>query len=487
MSDVIERVAICGAGAMGSGIAQVAAHAGATVVIFDAATTALDAGRERVASSLNTLAKRGRLSAQERQSILDRMSWTSSVDDMGSAQLVIEAIVEDEGIKRILFENVERVIAPHAILASNTSSLSISKLAASLEHPTRFVGMHFFNPAQMMKLVEVVAGKDTSPSVLKTVIATSEEWGKVAVAVADVPGFIVNRVARPLYAEAFAAMGEAAATPEVIDHLFRSAAGFRMGPLELTDLIGQDVNYAVAQSIFDAYGGRTRYQPQEAQASLVEAGRLGRKTGEGVYSYPVTQTAPISGHEQASATGSSEREAYVTAFNRLMERRSSLPHEEERVDGIVVKWGEGKTASREAALHGCDVAILDWSNGSANAPVGFAASSDAAAETVTAMAAALDLQAFRIADRPGLLVLRTLAQLANAACDAVSDRVADEAAIDAAMRFGGNYPFGPFEWSDVIGRDHLANALSNIAEGTGSSQYSPSSYLKKFASVAEGA
>jgi len=478
VNGAIKRVAVCGAGAMGSGIAQVAAQAGARVTVFDAQVAALEAGQRRVADSLDALAERGRLTSEESQSISVRITWTSSVADLTTAELVIEAIIEDEAIKRTLFEDVERVIEPTAILASNTSSLSITELARSLRHPARFVGMHFFNPAQVMKLVEIVAGDETASRVRETAMATAKNWGKVAVAVADVPGFIVNRVARPFYAEAFAALSEGAAKAEVIDHLFRSAAGFRMGPLELTDLIGQDVNYAVARSIYEAYNGRTRFQPQEAQADLVRAGLLGRKTGQGVYRHPSTERAPASRRSQAETIDPPTKSGqHAAVFDRLMERRLSSPGEWEAIEGTIVKWGEGRTALAESASLGSDVAILDWSNGSATAPIGFAASSDAAANTVMTIASAVGRDAFRIADRPGLLLLRTLAQLANAACDAVGEQVADKAAIDAAMRFGGNYPYGLFEWMDGYGRNQLVRTLSNIAAETGSPMYAPSAYL----------
>ncbi|TCM02925.1 3-hydroxyacyl-CoA dehydrogenase NAD-binding domain-containing protein [Sphingomonas sp. PP-CC-3G-468] len=476
MSGAIERVAVCGAGAMGSGIAQVAAQAGAFVMVYDAHAPALDAGRQRVADALSGLTRRGKLSVDDAEAIAGRICWTGVVEDLASAQLVLEAIIEDIGIKRALFTAIERVVDPAAIVASNTSSLSIADLARTLEHPPRFVGMHFFNPAQVMKLVEVVAGEQTAPDVLETVSATARSWGKVAVTVADVPGFIVNRVARPFYAEAFAALGEGAAVPEVIDHLFRACAGFRMGPLELTDLIGQDVNNAVAQSIHDAYAGNTRFTLQPAQGALVDAGHLGRKTGRGVYDH----RTPAQAATPAKAVGmpmGSDTESHREAVAQLFERRNDRNGAWIEIGGSLIGWGRGRTAAAEGQALGRCVAVIDWIADTDDAPLCFAASSDSAANAVIALAHAAGRDAFRVADRAGILILRTLAQLANAACDAVRDSVADEAAIDAAMRFGANYPYGPFEWMDRYGRLELYSVLTNIAIETGAVQYTPSSYL----------
>lgn len=458
---------------MGSGIAQVAAQAGASVIVFDAYEPALATGRKRVDASLAGLVRRGKLTVEDANAVSGKIRWTALIDDLVSAELVIEAIIEDEAVKRVLFADIERVVAPTAIIASNTSSLPISSLARPLAYPERFVGMHFFNPAQVMKLVEVVAGDRTAPQVRDTVLAAAKAWGKVGVAAADVPGFIVNRVARPFYAEAFAALGENAATPEVIDHLFRAGAGFRMGPLELTDLIGQDVNYAVARSIYDAYEGHTRFVPQSFQGDLVALGHLGQKSGVGVYDYG--SAIPVATPTLAINTVAGvDRTTIAQLHDALGVAQTDIWIE---IDGSLIGWGRGRSAQAEAEALGRDVALIDWTDGSQTAPLAFAASSDAAADRVVVMAAAADHVAFRIADRPGLLILRTLGQLANAACDAAADGVADEDGIDAAMRSGGNYPYGLFEWMDRYGRPRLARTLLNIADETGSALYSPSPYL----------
>ncbi len=477
MSGAIDRVGVCGAGAMGSGIAQVAAQAGSSVTVYDAHAPALVEGRQRVTESLAGLGRRGKLSAGDAKAIAARIRWTGAIGDLASSQLVIEAVIEDERVKRAMFAEIERVVDPTAIVASNTSSLSISDLARSFAHPDRFIGMHFFNPAQVMKLVEVVTGDRTATAILDTTLATARTWGKVAVGVADVPGFIVNRVARPFYAEAFAALGEHAAAPEIIDHLFRACAGFRMGPLELTDLIGQDVNYAVALSIYEAYKGATRFTPQPAQAALVEAGHFGRKSGAGVYDH--RSAVPAAKPIRSVYVGQGlDAEILRAGFSRLVEQRDASPQTWIDISGSLVSWGRGRTAQAEAAALGRAVGLIDWMADTDTAPLAFAASDDVAAAAVIAMAEAIGRDAFRVADRPGILVLRTLAQLANAACDAAADGVADEVSIDDAMRFGGNYPYGPFEWSDRYGRHRLSTTLSTMAEATKTGLYLPSSYLR---------
>ncbi|WP_313804651.1 3-hydroxyacyl-CoA dehydrogenase NAD-binding domain-containing protein [Sphingobium sp.] len=473
MTGALTKIAICGAGAMGSGIAQVAAQAGAEVIVFDVQDQALAAGEKRIAASIDTLVARGKLTSPEAVALRARMTWTSDLARLADAELVVEAIVEDAVIKGRLFEQLEAIVAPDAIIASNTSSLPISRLARTLKKPERFVGMHFFNPATAMKLVEVIAGAATDPKVADAVWRTAQAWGKVAILVADVPGFIVNRVARPFYAEAFSAIGEGVAEPAVIDALFRSA-GFRMGPLELTDLIGQDVNLAVARSVYDSYFGRVRFVPQLRQAALVDAGWLGRKTGRGVYRYDDGGPSAVVPESAGAA---------VLAEHRRVARLWSEGGAEAFVDCQGVKIGRtrGISARAESVALGKPVALLDWFALDGGEDVGFAATSDDADAAARGFLAALGKTGHRLADRPGLIVSRTLAQLANAAADAVLERVADETGVDAALRFGANYPFGSFAWADAFGRRRLVSLLDAMAGETGEAIYRPSFYLRNFA------
>jgi 3-hydroxybutyryl-CoA dehydrogenase len=464
MSEVYERIAVCGAGAMGSGIAQVAAQAGASVKVFDVNAEALAASRKRTLGDLAKLMARGKLTQEQADAVVARMDWVSALEDLADRNLVIEAIIEDAAIKGELFGRIEAIVASDAVIATNTSSLPISRLARGLKDPSRFVGMHFFNPATVMKLVEVIGGVATDPTIAARVAATANAWGKVAIPVADVPGFIVNRVARPYYAEAFTAWSEGV-EPSLIDALLRGA-GFKMGPLELTDLIGQDVNFAVARSVFDSYFGRTRFVPQLRQAALVDAGWLGRKSGRGVYDY---------GAEQAARSVGAVQDAPVEAVSQLLKVTAG-----DFVDrgGVALGRTRGLTAHAEAQRLGRPVAIIDWVPESASGDVGFAASDEAAASAMRSVLAGGGMTAHAIPDRPGLIVARTLAQIANAGADAVLEQVADEDGIDQALRFGANYPFGPFAWADRFGRGALVDLLDAIANGTGEAMYRPSHYLR---------
>lgn len=465
MADRI-KVGVCGAGAMGSGIAQVAAQAGHRVAVYDVFGPSHERSRAQIAKGLGQLVQKGRMAEAAAEATLAAMLWTDDIDALADCDLVIEAIIEDFAAKQALFAQLEDRLSPDAVIASNTSSLPIARLGGALRQPGRFVGMHFFNPATAMKLVEVVSGPATSPDVASRIAALAAAWSKVAVPVADVPGFIVNRVARPFYAEGFRCLQQRGAAPGVIDHLFRAAAGFRMGPLELTDLIGQDVNFAVARSIYDSYFGQTRFLPQLVQSALVDAGRLGRKTGRGIYDYGDGQAPPVPEPVPGDALpGAPERP------------QEALPGAEGFViDGICVRLSRGRTARAESADVGRPVAVIDWFDTAQASAAGFAASSDEAAGVAAGLLRSWGLQPFLLADRPGLIVLRTLAQIANAAGDAVLEDVSDEAGIDDALRFGANYPFGPIAWAARIGAGALVQVLSAIAGATGQPMYNPSEY-----------
>lgn len=460
------KIAVCGAGAMGSGIAQVAAQAGLDVVIYDMFAPALERSRSQIVGGLDQLVTRGKLERSAADGVVSRISWADDLPALATSDLVIEAIIEDFDAKASLFAQLEDIMREDAVLASNTSSLPIARLARGLKYPQRFVGMHFFNPATVMKLVEVVAGPATSPDVASAIEALARSWGKVAVPVADVPGFIVNRVARPFYAEAFRCLQQGGASAEVIDTLFRSSAGFRMGPLELTDLIGQDVNFAVARSVYDAYFGQTRFTPQLVQAALVDANWLGRKTGHGVYPY-------------------ADGKAPLLPAPEPVDPLPEGPARPDRVgpdlapfgiEGVNVRMSRGRTAREEQAECGMPTAVIDWFDPASATAAAFAASEDAAADVAARLLASWNLVPLRIADRPGLIVLRTLAQIANAAGDAVLERVSDGQGVDNALRFGANYPFGPVAWGVAIGPRAIIDVLTAIARGTGQPMYNPSEY-----------
>jgi 3-hydroxybutyryl-CoA dehydrogenase len=282
---IFATVAVIGAGAMGSGIAQVAATAGHRVVLSDPVIGASADARERIAVSLDRLAAKGRLSREDADATLERLVTTESVLDLPECGLVVEAVPEDLHLKRRLFADLSERQPANTVLATNTSSIDIDAIARDVIDPERVLGLHFFNPPPVMALVEVVHGEVTSPAYVEHVSALMRAWGKTPVRCASTPGFIVNRVARPFYGEAQRLVEAGVADPATVDWVLRERGGFPMGPFELTDFIGQDVNLAVGTSVWQQTDRDERYAPTDFQRRLVEAGTLGRKTGAGVYTY----------------------------------------------------------------------------------------------------------------------------------------------------------------------------------------------------------
>ncbi|NVK28612.1 MAG: 3-hydroxybutyryl-CoA dehydrogenase [Flavobacteriia bacterium] len=297
------EVGVVGAGAMGNGIAQVAAQSGHTVYVYDTQTNALEKAKSKLDSILNRLVEKGRLSTEEKEDISGRVHYVDSLQPMKNTGLVIEAIIEKLQAKQSVFEVLEGIVSEKTILASNTSSLSIASIAAVAKHPERIIGIHFFNPAPLMPLVEIVPSMLTSEGVTEESRMLIDSWKKVTVLAKDTPGFIVNRVARPFYSEAIKMYEEGVAAPETIDHALKSIGGFRMGPFELTDLIGHDVNYVVTETVWKEFFYDPRFKPSISQKRLLEGRMLGRKTGRGWFNYaegtemPAPNTDETLGHE----------------------------------------------------------------------------------------------------------------------------------------------------------------------------------------------
>ncbi len=488
-------VGIVGAGAMGAGIAQVAALAGHPVLLFDNATNAAQNAIQGIQAMLARLAVKDRVSLEQLAFAQEELRPAAALSDLAPCVLVVEAIFEDLAAKQSVFQELEKCVAPTTILASNTSSLSITSIAAGLRQPERVAGMHFFNPAPLMPLVEIVSGINTAPHVAETLHATASAWRKTPVFARSTPGFIVNRVARPFYAEALRLLNEGAADCTTIDAVLREAGGFRMGPFELMDLIGNDVNYAVTCSIFHAFYGDPRFAPSPRQRELVEAGFLGRKTGRGFFRY---DSGPRSGPNPApSAHPPAQCPASVRLFgdNGIIDRLAAAGVAVERrpahPDGRVAECGagvlyqsDGRTATAQAALTGIPNTILldlsfDPSTSSRLAVAVADGCSLKAIEAGIGLLQSAGLVVSRVDDTPGLIVLRTAAMLANEAADAVYQGVTNAADCDLAMCKGVNYPKGPLAWADQLGLSYVVKVLDHLAQWYGEDRYRVSPLLRR--------
>jgi 3-hydroxybutyryl-CoA dehydrogenase len=289
----MNKVGIVGSGSMGSGIAQVAATAGHEVLLYDTNAEALNKASQKLQKILNRLVEKGRIDDAEAKAIFGRIYFVDNLSGYKECELVIEAIIENLVIKQQVFQELESIVADSCILASNTSSLSIASIASACENAERVIGIHFFNPAPLMQLVEIIPAIQTSTSTLQLAESTIESWGKRTVVAKDTPGFIVNRVARPFYGEALRILEEGIADVATIDWAMTELGGFRMGPFTLMDYIGNDVNYTVTETVFKAFYYDPRYKPAFTQKRLSEAGYLGRKSGRGYYKYTEGAVNPV--------------------------------------------------------------------------------------------------------------------------------------------------------------------------------------------------
>jgi 3-hydroxybutyryl-CoA dehydrogenase len=485
-------VAVIGSGAMGAGIAQVAAVAGHTVRLYDTRPDAVAQAIAGIAKAFARLVEKGRMGAAEADLARERLHAMRALDEAKDAALVVEAVVEDLDVKRVLFSELEDVVGPDCILATNTSSISVTAIGATLKRPERLVGMHFFNPVPLMALVEVISGVATDKAVADTVYATAAAWGKNPVHAKSTPGFIVNRVARPYYAEALRLLLERAADPATIDAVMRDCGGFRMGPFELMDLIGHDVNYSVTQSVFNAYYGDPRFAPSVVQQELVNAGFLGRKTGRGFYRYGDDAAMPQAQAEAAQpcpaqmTLGGADP---LTAALKARLRDAGIATE----GAATIFLTDGRSATQRAADEGRPDTILfdlllDPAQATRIALARADQCSDAAWQAAVGLFQKAGFTVTRLDDVPGMAVMRTVAMLANEALDAVNQGVCSAAAVDIAMQKGVNYPRGPLAWADAVGLRHVFTVLANLGAAYGEDRYRVSPLLRrKLAANPDGA
>lgn len=490
-------VAVVGSGAMGAGIAQVAAAAGHSVILYDTRPEATEAALGTIRKTFQMLADKGRMKAEAAAAAGARLRAATALAELAGAQLVVEAIVENLEVKRGLFATLEEVVGADCILATNTSSISVTALAAKLRLPGRLVGMHFFNPVPLMALVEVISGLATDSDVADTVYATAAAWGKSPVHAKSTPGFIVNRVARPYYAEGLRLLTEQAGDAATIDAILREAGGFRMGPFELMDLIGHDVNFAVTQSVFQAYFNDPRFTPSLQQQELVSAGYLGRKTGRGFYPYgkdaappqPHTE-APHAAPQQVTLAGRSAvaevLAARIAAAGVTVLRTDAAPADGPLLacGGAVLHLTDGRSATQRARDSGvANTVLLDLALDYASAGrIALAAADQCDVDAYRALVGLFQAAGFAVSqldDVPGMAVMRTVAMLANEAADAVNQGVCSAEGADLAMRKGVNYPRGPLAWADAIGLKYVMTVLQNLAAAYGEDRYRVSPLIRR--------
>lgn len=489
------QVAVIGGGVMGSGIAMVAANAGHPVLLYDMQPEAAVRAVAGIRSQFMRLAARGKLNAQQAESAAARVNPVAALEELANAALVIEAIVERLDAKQALFQQLEQLLGTDCLFASNTSSISITAIAAALQQPQRLAGMHFFNPAPQMALVEIVSGLASAPQTLTRLTATARAWGKTTVSVRSSPGFIVNRIARPFYGENLRLLQEGWADHTTLDALLRECGGFRMGPFELMDLVGLDINLAVTQSVWQAMGLDPRYAPTLTQQEMVSAGWLGRKSGRGFYRYADGETTAAVQCEAAlpcpaDIVLSDTHPAGIALASRLSQRGHAWqPGSTEDgcvacVNGARIYLSDGRSASRRALESGWANLILldlalDYGNTPRLAMQSAAGCSQMARDAAIGLLQAAGLEVTLLPDGAGLPVLRTVALLINEACDVLGHGHASAQDIDTAMRLGVNYPCGPMAWGERLGFGTVREVIRHLADSHGADRYRVAPLLER--------
>ncbi|WP_322997113.1 3-hydroxyacyl-CoA dehydrogenase [Castellaniella sp.] len=487
-------VAVIGAGTMGAGIAQVAAMAGHPVYLYDTRAGAAAEAIAGMTKTLQALAAKQKIDAAQASRAVAALHAADSLGDLADCGLVIEAIIEQLDAKTGLFGALESIVAPDCLLATNTSSIPVTAIGAALKHPGRLGGMHFFNPAPRLPLVEIISGLDTTDETARTLFDTAAAWGKTPVLARSTPGFIVNRVARPFYGEGLRLLQEQALDAATLDHILRACGGFRMGPCELTDLIGQDINAAVSHSVWTSFHYAARFEPSLLQQELVDGGRLGRKSGRGFFDYTEGAAAPAPTLAAAQPCPGS-----ITLFGdsplaralgqRLQAAGVVFQVSADRGDGRIAQADDallyltdGRSATQRAHdLQQPATVLLDLALDPVTAscmPLAAARQCPpTAVNAATGLLQAAGLAVAPIRDVPGMVVMRTVAMLVNEAADTVNQGVCSAADVDQAMLLGVNYPLGPLAWCARIGAAEVGTVLTHLQTAYGA-RYQPCTALK---------
>ena len=486
----MQTLGVVGSGAMGAGIAQIALTAGLEVWLHDTNSAATAKAAGEIKSRLERLAEKGQLAASSPGELIVRLHAAVELKDLAPAQFVIEAIVEQLEPKQALFAALEDIVEPTAILATNTSSLSVAAIARACKHRDRVCGMHFFNPVPLMKLVEVIGAPQTSRETMESALKLGETLGKTAVEVRDVPGFLVNLAGRAYTTEALHVHHEGVASLQTIDEIMRGAAGFRMGPFELMDLTGIDVNLPATRAIYEGFQQDPRLKTTLLHESLFKAGQFGRKTGQGFHQYPQANKAGAGTAAASPPPGSAERSPPRRAFAPEMDAHfTQLAGEawtleiKDAADADILIAPRGEDASSASVRLGVDpkrVIAVDFVGLERRfitlmAPVG-------ADGRIGRLAEHLRSKGYTVAvvgDSPGFVAPRILAMIANLGCEIAQMGIGRPRDIDVAMRLAQNYPRGPLEWAEYLGPPRTLQILQELQECTGSDRYRPSLWLRR--------
>jgi 3-hydroxybutyryl-CoA dehydrogenase len=486
-----EVLGIVGAGLMGRGIAQIAAQAGFEVRLLDAKPGAAADAKRGIADTLSSLAAKGKIAAASGQHAVARIMLPAALADLSGCNTVIEAIVEKLEAKQALFATLESVVGDDCILATNTSSLSVTAIASACANPARVAGLHFFSPVPLMKVVEVIAGLRTAPQVLSRLLELAAALGHTPVRAKDTPGFIVNHAGRGYGTEALRIAGEGIADYATIDRILKLAAGFRMGPFELFDLTGLDVSHPAMESIYHQFYEEPRFRPSPLTAQRLAAGVLGRKSGRGFYDYPAAeQSVPKVSTPQASPA----RLVWISG-----RRTEAHAHVAERLSALGARLDAGATPHPDALCLvlplGCDATtaaldeeldptrtialdtLLEFTRHRTlmTTPLTDPVRREAARMLFAADGASVDV----IHDSPGFVVQRVLAHIVNIACDIAQQCIASPADIDLAVKLGLAYPQGPLAWGDAVGPLRVLQILQELYRAYGDPRYRPSIWLSR--------
>lgn len=486
---------VVGCGAMGRGIAQVAAQAGSPVRLFDAREGAAGEAKAFIGGALEKLVAKGKLGAEDARAAAGRLSVCGALAELSGCDVVVEAIVEDLEAKRSLLRALEPIVGDRCILASNTSSLSVTALAAGLARPGRVAGFHFFNPVPVMKVVEVVAGLLTEPDAVDRLAAFAARMGHTAVRAKDTPGFLVNHAGRGFGTEGLRILSEGVTGVEDLDRILRDTAGFKLGPCELMDLTGLDVSHPVMESVYRQFYDEPRFRPQPLTRQMLAAGLLGRKAGRGFYTY--SDGAAVRSPEPAAPSSRPASVWVSRARPDLGSRIAELVGElgpwldegrEPAAESLCIVTPVGEDATTLAARERLDasrtVAVdalfdLDRRRVVMATPATTAASREAARGLFAADGVPVSL----IRDSPGLVTQRVVATIVNIACDIAQQRIAAPADIDRAVVLGLGYPHGPLAWGDRLGPATVLAILENLMSATGDPRYRPSPWLRRRAAL----